>query len=159
MERLRYYIRSTLQLDNAPDMQTSLDLSVFEDREHLDGARPFVIRGHFSQWAANASQEEQGKGKFAIQSQRYNCCLHVDRDALQSVINGPAPPADNLGNGFVNLVCRKFLGGMRPEHTYGRDEKDLCWMRITYQDLMATWYNQIEHKDHGALSTAYQARL
>lgn len=115
---------------------------MFEDREHFDGARPFVIRGHLSQWAANAPQEEQGKGKFARHSQRYNYCLHVDQDALQSIINGPAPPADNLGNGFVNLVCRKILGGMRPQHISGRDEKDHCWMRITYQDLIATWYNQ-----------------
>ena len=32
MERLRYYMRSTLQLNNARDMQTSLDYRVFEDR-------------------------------------------------------------------------------------------------------------------------------
>lgn len=141
MERLRYYIRSTLQLDNAPDMQTSLDLSVFEDREHLDGVHPFVIRENSSQWATNAVQEEQDNGKFVAHSQRYYC-LHVDQDALRSLISGPAPPADNLGNGFINLVCRRILGEMRPEHTSGRDEKDHCWMRITYQDLMAAWYNQ-----------------
>lgn len=35
MERLRYYIRDTLQFDNALDMQTSLDYRVFEDREHF----------------------------------------------------------------------------------------------------------------------------
>lgn len=142
MERLRYYIRDTLQFDNALDMQTSLDYRVLEDREHFDGAHPSDIREHFSQWAANAPQEEQGKGKFAMRSQRYNYCLHVDQDALQSVINGLPPPADNLGNGFVNLVCLKVWGGMRPEHTYGRDEKDHCWMRISYTRLMASWYNQ-----------------
>lgn len=93
-------------------------------------------------WAADAPQEEQGEGRFAMHSQRYDYYLHVDEDALQSVINGPAPPAHNLGNSFVNLVCRRILVGMRPEHTYGCDEKDHCWRRITYQDLMATWYNQ-----------------
>jgi hypothetical protein len=35
------------------------------------------------------------------------------------------------------------LGGMRPEHTEGREERDLCWMRITYQDLMVGWYSQL----------------
>jgi hypothetical protein len=77
-----------------------------------------------------------------MRSQRYNYCLHVDQDALQSVINGPAPPSDTLGDGFVNLVCLKILGGMRPEHTYGRDEKDHYWMRISYTRLMASWYHQ-----------------
>ena len=119
---------------------------MFEDREHFDGVHPFVIRGHFSQWAANALQEEQGKGKCAARSGRYNYCLHVDHDALQSVINGPAPPAENLGNGFINLLCREIFGGTRSEHTFGRDEKDNCWMRITYQDLMARWYNQFRRQ-------------
>lgn len=44
MDRLRYYIRSTLQFDNALDLETSLDFRVFEDSKHFDGARPFVIR-------------------------------------------------------------------------------------------------------------------
>ena len=101
-----------------------------------------MIREQFSQWVANAPQEEQGEGKFAMRSQRCNYCLHVDQEALQSVIDGPAPPADNLGNGFVNLVCRNILGGMRPEYTYARDEKDHCWMRVSYERLMASCYNQ-----------------
>jgi hypothetical protein len=132
MDRLRYYTKSTLQFDNVLEMQTSLDYRVFEDRDLFDGAHPFVIREHFSQWAANAPREEQGEGRFAVRSQRYNYCFHVDQEAPQSVIDRPAPPAYNLGNGFVNLVCRKIPGGMRPEHTCGRDEKDHCWMRVSY---------------------------
>ena len=154
MERLRYYIKSTLQFDNALDMETSLDYRVFEDRAHFDGAHPSIIREHFAQWVVNAPQEEQGEGRFPMHSQRYNFCLHVDQDALISVINGPAPPADNLGNGFVNLVCLKILGGMRPVHTYGRDKKDHCYMRITYQDLMTTWYNLF--RTQGSWYTEYR---
>lgn len=90
-----------------------------------------------------------------MHSQRYNYCLRVGEEALQSVINGPAPPADNLGNSFVNLVCRRILGGMRPEHTFGRDEKDPFWMRITYQDLTATWYNQF--RPQGSWGNEYRA--
>jgi hypothetical protein len=58
MDRLRYYIMSTLQFYNALDTQTSLDCRVFEDREHFDKAHPSMIREHFSRWAANALQEE-----------------------------------------------------------------------------------------------------
>jgi len=124
MERLRYYMKSTLQFDNALDMQTSLDYWVFDDHGQFDGAHPSTVREHFAQWVAYAPQQEQGQGKYAMRSQRYNFCLHVDQDALQSVISGPAPPADKLGDGFVNLVCLRILGGMRPEHTHGRDERD-----------------------------------
>lgn len=140
MSRLRYYIEDTLRYDNALDMQSSLDYHVFEDPELFDGMHPSNVRDHFEQWVATAPQQEQGDDKFTWRSQRYTYCLHVDQEALRSVISGPVPPEDNLGNGFVNLVCRLVLGGMRPEHTSGRDERDHCWMRITYQDLMATWY-------------------
>jgi hypothetical protein len=79
-------------------MQGSLNYRVFEDREHFDGAHPSDIREHFSQWAANALQEGQGEGKFAMRSQRYKYCLHVDQDALESVLEGPAPLADKEGS-------------------------------------------------------------
>lgn len=142
MNRLNFYIEDTLRFDNALDMKSSLDYQVFEDAERFDKAHPSVIRESFSQWAETAPQREQGEGKFAGRSQRYDYCLHVDQEALLSVISGPAPPVDNLSGGFVNLVCRKVLGGMRPEHTEGREERDWCWMRITYQNLMVSWYNQ-----------------
>jgi hypothetical protein len=60
MDRVRYYVKSTLQFDSTLDMQRSLDYRVFEDRELFEGAHPSVIREHFSQWAVNAPQEEQG---------------------------------------------------------------------------------------------------
>lgn len=143
MRRLNYYIEETLKFDNALDMRSSLDYHVLEDAERFNGAHPSTIREIFSQWAETAPAREQGTGKFAMRSQRYNYCLHVDREALQSVIGGPTPPADNLGEGFVNLVCKEVLGGMRPEHTEGREERDSCWMRIAYQDLMVGWYCQL----------------
>jgi hypothetical protein len=154
MSRLRYYIENTLRFDNALDMQASLDYHVFEDREAFDRLHPSAVREHFTQWVATAPQREQGEGKFAARSQRYTYCVHVDQEALQSVINGPAPPADNLGNGFVNLVCRRILGGMRSEHTSGRGEEDQCWMRITYQDLMVNWYNQF--RPQGSWGSEYR---
>jgi hypothetical protein len=65
------------------------------------------------------------------------------QEALLFVIGGPTPPADNLGEGLVNLVCRRVLGGMRPKHTEGREERDSCWMRIADQDLMVGRYHQL----------------
>jgi hypothetical protein len=141
MDRLNFYIEETLRFDNALDMKSSLDYRVFEDVERLDKAHPSAIREIFSQWAETAPQREQGAGKFAMRSQRYDYCLHVDQEALVSVIRGPAPPADNWGGGFVNLVCKRVWGGMRPEYTEGREERDACWIRISCRGLIATWYN------------------
>jgi len=78
-----------------------------------------------------------------MRSQRYNFCIHVDEEALQSIISGPPPPADALGTGYVNLVCLNVLGGVRAEFETENTELDRCWMRVTYQDLMPTWYNLV----------------
>lgn len=136
MRRLRYYINDTLNFDNA------LDMSVIEDPA-LDGALPALIRDHFEQWCATAPQQEQGTAAQQFQrSQRYNYCLHVDQEALRSILDWPEPPEDNLGDGYVNLVCLNAkIVDMRPETIEGRPERDLCWMRITYHGLMVTWYN------------------
>lgn len=76
-----------------------------------------------------------------MRSQRYNFCIHVDEEALQSIISGPPPPADVLGTGYVNLICLEILGGVRAEFETDNTELDRCWMRVSYQDLMPTWYN------------------
>jgi hypothetical protein len=78
MSRLNYYIEQTLRFDNALDMQPSLDCQVFEDASRLDKAHPSTVREIFSQWVETAPQREQGEGKSAARSQRYNYCLHID---------------------------------------------------------------------------------
>jgi hypothetical protein len=149
MIRLRYYIESKLRYDNALGMRKSLDCHVFEDREQFDGLHPYAVREHFAQWAASVPQQEQGESRHSARSQRYDYCIHVDQGAIQSVIS----QADNLGKGNVNLTCREIFRGMGPEHTAGRDQQDHCWMRIMYQDLMATWYNQF--RPQGSWSAEY----
>ncbi|KAI7210372.1 hypothetical protein KC333_g8261 [Hortaea werneckii] len=154
MRCLYFYIEKTLRFHNALDMQASLDCQVFEDRDRFDNMHPSAVREHFTQWAATAPQQEQGKGAYHWRSQRYNYCLHVDKDALQSVIGAPAPPADNLGSEYVNLVCKEIVGGMRPEHTDGREKRDYCFMRINYQSLMVGWYSQL--RPQGSWSNEYR---
>lgn len=140
LNRLRFYIHETADFHNGLDMLESLDYHIFEDRNLFDGAHPSTICEYFKQWTVTAPQQEQGSE--AKSSQRYRYCLHVDQTALLSVINGSAPPEDNLGDGFVNLVCLPgWWGGLRPEHTEDRDEREHCWMRVEYSSLMLGWYS------------------
>ncbi|KAI7345703.1 hypothetical protein KC320_g8220 [Hortaea werneckii] len=100
MDRLRYYNENTLRFHNALDMQSSLDYHVLEDRDRFNNIHPSAVLEHFTQWVANAPQQEQGEGAHPARSQRYNYCLHVDQEALQSVIGGPTPtlnPSKNPG--------------------------------------------------------------
>lgn len=157
MNRLRFYIRETLVFENGLDMLESLIYHVFEDRTQFDGAHPADVREHFRQWALTAPQEEQGPGAQARQLQRYRYCVHVNQEALQSVLAGEAPPGDSLGDGFVNLVCLDTRGGRRAESIEARngDERELCWMRIAYHGLMAGWYSQF--RKQGSWFTEYRA--
>ncbi|TIA17486.1 hypothetical protein D6C83_08258 [Aureobasidium pullulans] len=152
MSRLNFHIQESLKLHNGLDMMESLDHHVLEDRALFEAANPITVREHFRQWVQDAPQREQGGP--AMRSQRYNFCVHVDEEALQSVISGPPPPADLLGTGYVNLVCLEMLGGVRAESESGHTELDRCWMRVTYQHLMPTWYNLF--RTQGSWSTEYR---
>jgi hypothetical protein len=153
ISRLNSHIQSSLRLHNGCDMMESLDCHVFDDRVKFEAASPVTVREHFRKWVQGAPQREQG-GVPAMRSQRYNFCVHVDEEALQSIISGPPPPEDALGNGYVNLVVLEILGGVRAEYETENTELDRCWMRVTYQDLMPTWYNLF--RTQGSWFTEYR---
>jgi len=54
----------------------------------------------------------------------------------------------------VNLVCLEILGGTRAEFETDYTDLDRCWIRVTYQDLMPTWYNLF--RIQGAWFTEYR---
>jgi len=152
MSRLESHIRESSRLHNGLDMMESLDYHVFEDRAVFDSASPVTVREHFRQWVQVAPQHEQGAP--GMRSQRYSFCVHVDEEALQSIISGPDPPADALGAGYVNLVCLNILGGVRTEFETENTGLDRCWMRVSYQDLMPAWY--ILFRTQGMWFTEYR---
>lgn len=139
MTYLESHIRESLRLYNGLDMMECLDYHVSEDEAVFDAASPATVREHSRQWVQLALQREQGFP--AMRSQRYNFCIHVDGEALQSIIPGPPSPADVLGAGYVNLSCLNILGGVRAEFETENTELDRCWMRVSNQHLMPNWYN------------------
>lgn len=158
MDRIRFYIRKTLQFYNGLDMMESLNLTIFDDRSMFDGANKSAVRDHFKKWADTAPQLEQGTVPGYTNSQRYRYCLQFDSAALRSVIDAPPPPEDQLGNGFVNIIRSDWMPRTREEYLEelegmqegwtpevfdsieGCTEEDVGWMRISYTGLMVTWY-------------------
>jgi hypothetical protein len=138
LERFGYYVHSTLAFHNGEDLKDSLNIQVLADPTTLDGATPGEARQYFQHWSETASMEEQGAP--AGLAQRYRYFLHVDQEALESVLAGPEPPEDELGDGYVNIVLAK---GIEVEADEDGDEPplDLGYMRISYTDLLVTWYN------------------
>lgn len=145
MQRLRYYIRDTLNFDNGLDLMPSLNFHVFDDPALFNGANASTVRQHFRQWAATAPEQEQGAEVGARESQRYEYCIQVDITALRSIIDGPAPPEDNLSDAFVNLIRGEWDSGydeddVEHEPIEGCTDYDVGWMRIRYNCLMVDWY-------------------
>jgi hypothetical protein len=77
-------------------------MQVLQEREMFDGAAPDDVRQYSKQFVGAAAELEQGRP--AGLAQRYRYCLHVDQEAVESVLAGPEPPEDALGGGYVNIV-------------------------------------------------------
>lgn len=150
MDRFHYFIRDILESHNGLDMLESLDCHVFEDQA-FEGASPAIVREHFRQWTETAPEREQD-GAPEMRSQRYNFCIHVDEEVLQSVISKTPLPEDGRA-GYVNLVILKIWGGIRAEFETDNTEVDRCWMRIDYS-FMPVWYDLFRRQ--GAWFTEYR---
>lgn len=101
MDRLQYWIESTSEEHNGTDLIPTLDVQVHEGPEY-DGASPEVCQGYFLQWVRLQGIQEHGSLGLA---QRYRYFLHVDQEALESIVKEVEPPQDLLRGGYVNL-CR-----------------------------------------------------
>jgi len=151
LERFGYYVHATLSFHNGEDLESSLDIQVLQGREAFQGATPDDVRQYFRQWAEVASMQEQGRP--AGHAQRYRYCLHVDQEAVESVLEGPEPPADELGGGYVNIVRAE---GTEVEADKEGDEPQLdpAYMPISCSGLLVTWYNLF--RSEGAWETEYR---
>jgi hypothetical protein len=153
LERFGYYVHATLAFHNGEDLESSLDIQVLQDPA-FDGATPDDVRQYFRQWTEVASMQEQN-GRPAGRAQRYRYCLHVDQEAVESVLECPEPPpADELGGGYVNIVRAVGTEG-EADHEGGDEPRlDPGHMRISYADLLVTWYNLF--RPEGAWETEYR---
>ena len=147
LTRLRYQVEGSLECYNGLDMLDNLDITVFEDKASLDGASKSAVREKFANWTETAPEAEQGTANAAA-SQHYRYCIHVDAEALESVVHhAVAPPQpEGRGPGFVNLVSKYWepdtadLMEKGEEPVEGPELRDVGWMRVEYQSVMVDFY-------------------
>ncbi|KAF2717375.1 hypothetical protein K431DRAFT_197957, partial [Polychaeton citri CBS 116435] len=106
MVTLHDSVRKGLAHYSTEELTDSLNCSVREDASTLDGASKDLVRQRFRDSKANAERETADSQSVQIgghgSTPRYNYCVHVDEDALQSVVGSA-----NVALGFeayVNLV-------------------------------------------------------
>jgi len=104
-------VQQETELSDALDIINSLTFKYFDNRSAFNGASKDHVREHFKHWCASDEAKAEHGDAFRDQetmlfsSPRYTYCIHVDAEALQSVMNGPQPPdVDFDGHGRVNIV-------------------------------------------------------
>lgn len=109
MRRIRAHTQETMDMFNGQDVLDRMTWTVFDDRSLFDGVPTATIRKHFKDWSESAVLAEQGTtdpGK----SSRYCYCLQIDHEAMQSILQAPAPPDYIRGNtGWVKLIVKDWL--------------------------------------------------
>lgn len=134
MATLQWNMANALSILNAPDLAPSLEMTVRSDQSALDGASVDQVRDAFKAWIDSTEAEEERKdapldwGGAAYP--RYTYCVHVDADAVDSVVvRAPQPPMHDSRDkvGYVNLVRldnRGILGGDEYREEEEEDEED-----------------------------------
>lgn len=157
-------VKTSLKKNNGLDILDRFRPTVFEDQP-FDGASSFTIRDHFNKWVATASQQEQGipaEVALATDPGRYQFCLMVDEESLQSVIDRPADMDEDDDerdhSAFVILVSGRWnpemeeiddeelegYGGVYEPEVFdavdGCTEWDVGCMRVRYNKIQLRGY-------------------
>lgn len=147
-----------LKVLEAEDLQPALDFTVKEDRKSLDGATIDQVRGIFNEWVKSdeAKAENNNTAYPAIvKYPRYNFCIHVDADAIDSIVRrAPQPPqydADEIG--YVTLVqllhdeeledTKRCESGMEDEEDDGEDFTKMNDVKVPIWYLGAESYGNL----------------
>lgn len=147
MRRLRTETEASLSICDGLDMLDTLDYKVFEDRELFDDASTATIREHFKDWTETASYEEQGTGPAGFQ--RYQLCIQVDSEALDSILYDMSfpPRASSIGKHWVKLIWRNWTFEASDWYRDGPDDPvegltvhEVGWSRVALELVMVSTY-------------------
>lgn len=145
------HVTARLERSEQAYLLDSFVMTVFEDQS-LDGATPTLVRDKFKEWAKTAPRQEQdAEAGYAV---RYAYCIHVDDEALDSIVQKP-DPLDIWDKhwGFVNLIQADWEPYDRfdgEEELEGEEEPidgctnyDVGWMRVRYDHVIWLTYQDL----------------
>jgi hypothetical protein len=154
--------RANIAESDTPELADSLEWTFVEDRATLDRASIDQLRSRFKQWAPGALITEQPRVKDhrygTYGNPRYTFFVHVDEDALKSVVyEAPQPPELDLdGVGYVNFVNAGWrplselttivgdISGVGGDEVHesidGCTEENVGWMMIASHMVGAHYY-------------------
>lgn len=104
---IRYGLERHLRTYKAEDLLDTWELTVKEDSETLEGATVDQVRDFFSIWVQSDEANQ-------FQSPGYEYCVHVDADAIDSVVRrAPQSPKRDFNN-----IGYATLGRLVPDYYY-----------------------------------------
>ncbi|WEW57807.1 hypothetical protein PRK78_003274 [Emydomyces testavorans] len=94
-------------MEGGVDLEEKLEWTVIQDKEKLDGADVDAVGDQFLDWLGSektkneqpiyAEEPEKQPATLLGITPRYLCCVHVDAECLDSVLNqAPRPPEPDL---------------------------------------------------------------
>lgn len=136
---------------------SSLEISSREDESKFEGASINQIRQHFEDWVCDSDKSilgEQGGDANIYPTARYIYPIHVDAEAMYSVVeSAPQPPArDKDGIGYVNLI-NSYWRPQEPSSQYDEEfheqdgNDDVGYMRVCLQELHPRVYSLLSSAD------------
>ena len=174
MAILNRSVQESLQYDGTKELMDSLNHIVREDPSLLDGVSKELVRQRFREWVASpeADAERQMASAQPVlidgigSTPRYSYCVHVDEDALRSVVHdGNGTPEEGMTKigGYVNLIKADWALPSGEEAEERRREfeiEDPCdegeepvedcrmydvgWMKVSIDSLMPGMYAMLQ---------------
>ncbi|MCJ1224048.1 hypothetical protein MMC12_000691 [Toensbergia leucococca] len=143
MKVINERVRASLDFYETPELMKTLDWRVEEDRAFLDGASKDQVRQHFRHWIVTNT----AAGRKERLAPRYNYCVHVDKESLESVIKyAPQPPdADLAPIGYVNIISANwtFEEDEDEDEIEGCTQNDVGWMKAPVDGLAPGFYSML----------------
>lgn len=154
MRRLRAWAEDSMDFYNGQDVLDKMTWTIFDDKEHFDGAGTETIRSHFLDWIQTAVQSEQpqqlnGAPADMGCSPRYRYCIQVDAEALRSCVHDAPPPPDfdQDNQGWVKLIDKLWMSDADSEDEEkeynpigGVTERHVGWVRCPFPSVMIEYY-------------------
>ncbi|KAL9623269.1 MAG: hypothetical protein Q9160_002376 [Pyrenula sp. 1 TL-2023] len=129
MELLNEWTRQNLEYDKALDLMDSLDWNIREDPK-LDGTSKREIRRIFNEWLDQYAD-------YRDTSPRYEQCIMVDQECVESVLDGAQPSDENSlikDHGYVYLIDARWKPDEDDDDVYspidGCTLTDVGWQKV-----------------------------